>query len=193
MMNSKIFQKISVIYKSKKSSDNQCKRIRNWMYSVFNRHINLEAGWLKNHISHCPRCQQRFASLGRVNLALSFIKSQPINLHLLKRANTQAINVLKHSLREAPKAEQLRKIQPEPKLLERWSKYIQPIGNMAACVTILLLMKTGIFSSIDDVQTKGQKVIRQYYASRVGEDLTEELFPANPKQPTSPSSRGLTT
>lgn len=192
-MNLKIYQKLSVIYKSKKSSDNQCKRIRNWMYSVFNRHINLEAGWLKSHIAHCPRCQQRVASRGRVNLALSFIKSQPINLHLLKRANTQAIGVLKHSLREAPKSEQLRQIQPEPKLLERWSKYVQPFGNMAACVTILLLMKTGIFSSIDNVQTKGQKVIRQYYASRVGEDLTNELFPTNPKQSASPGSRGFTT
>lgn len=202
MTNFKIYQKISTIYRSRKRDSNsetrglgtnQCKRVRSWLFSVLNKRINLETGWLKNHIAHCPRCQQRFASISRVNLALSFIKSQPINLQLLKRANEQAISVLKHNLREAPKAHQLRQIQPEPKLLEKWSKYVQPVGNMAACAAILLLMKTGIFSSIDDVQTKGQKVIRQYYVSRVGEDLTDELFPTNSKQQASPSSRGLTT
>ena len=95
------------------------------------------------------------------------------------RANEQAISVLKHSLREAPKAVKLKQIQPEPKLMERWSRHMQPLGNMAACAAILLLMKTGIFSSMDGFQTKGQKVIRQYYSSRIGEDLTEEIFPTD--------------
>ena len=179
MITSKINQKVSIINQSKEKNTNQCKRTRNWLYSTLSKHINPEAGWLKNHIAHCPRCQKRFASCGKVNLALSFIKSQPLNLRLLRRANEQAIGVLKHSLREAPKAGKLRQIQPEPKLLERWSRHVQPLGNMAACAAILFLMKTGIFSSIDNVQTKGQKVIRQYYSSRVGEDLAEDIFPTD--------------
>ena len=176
MITSKIKQKVSIINQSKKRNINQCKRIRSWLYSTLSKHINPEADWLKNHIAHCPRCQKRFISCGRVNLALSFIKSQPLNLFLLKRANEQAIGVLKHSLRQEPKASKLRQIQPEPKLLERWSRHFQPLTNMAACAAILFLMKTGIFSSIDNVQTKGQKVIRQYYSSRVGEDLAEDIF-----------------
>ncbi len=179
--------------KSHKRSPNQCRRIRNWLYSALGRRINPEANWIHNHIANCPRCRKRFVSTGKVNLALSFIKSQPLNLRLLMRANEQAIGVLKHSLREAPKACKLRQIKPEPKLVERWSKHVQPLGNMAACAAILLLMKTGIFSSIDNVQTKGQKVIRQYYASRIGEDLAEEIFPTGSKQPSSASSGRFTS
>ena len=166
--------------KIKRRSPNQCKRIRNWLYSTLDRHVNPESGWLQDHIANCPRCRKRFISCSKVNLALSFIKSQPQNLALLKHANEQAIGVLKHSLREAPRACELKKEQPEPKLLERLSRHLQPVGNLAACATILLLMKTGIFSSMDGFQTRGQKVIRQYYTNQIGEDLAEEIFPAGP-------------
>ena len=94
------------------------------------------------------------------------------------RANAQAIGVLKHSLREAPKARKLKVMQPEPKLLERWSKYKHSAANAAACIAILFLMKTGVFSSMDKFQTEGQKAIRQYYAAQVGQDLADELFSA---------------
>ncbi|HUS73726.1 MAG TPA: hypothetical protein VMY06_11740 [Sedimentisphaerales bacterium] len=94
------------------------------------------------------------------------------------RANAQAIGVLKHSLRRAPKAQKLRVMLPEPKLFERCSKYMHSAANVAACIAILLLMKIGIFSSMDTFQTKGQKVIEQYYASQVGEDLADEVFSA---------------
>jgi len=30
---------------------------------------------------------------------------------------------------------------------------------------------------MNEFQTQGQKVIRQYYASRVGGDLADEIFP----------------
>jgi hypothetical protein len=179
MITSKIKKNILPSNVSHKRNPNQCKRIRNWLYSALSRHINPEADWLQNHIANCPRCRKRFISHSKVNLALSFIKSQPLNLSLLRRANEQTVNVLKHSLREAPKACKLRQIQPEPKLVERWSKHLQPVGNLAACAAILLLMKTGIFSSIDGFQTRGQKVIRQYYAKQVGEDLAEEIFPSD--------------
>ena len=94
------------------------------------------------------------------------------------RANAQAIGVLKHGLRRAPKARKLRTILPEPKLFERCSKYKRSVANVAACIAILFLMKIGIFSSMDKFQTEGQKAVKQYYASRVGQDLADEIFSA---------------
>jgi len=160
------------------NTNNKCRQIRAWLYKAISSRINLDTDWIQNHIANCPRCQQRFAAIGKVNLALSVIKSQPHNLDLLMRANTQAIRALKHSLQQAPKAQKLRTMLPEPKLLERWGKYAHSTANVAACITILLLMKIGVFSSMDKFQTEGQKVIRQYYASHVGKDLTDEIFTA---------------
>lgn len=157
------------------NKNNKCRRIRDWLHKAISSRINLDTDWIQNHIANCPRCQQRFAAFGKVNLALSAIKSQPHNLDLLMRANAQAISVLKHSLREAPKALKLRTMVPEPKLLERWGKYTHSIANIAACITILFLMKIGIFSSMDKFQTESKKVIRQYYAAHVGNGLAEEL------------------
>ncbi len=127
---------------------------------------------------------------GKVNLALSIVKSQPHRLDLLMRANTQTIGVLKHSLRRAPKAQKLRTILPEPKLLERWGKYRCSAANLAACIAILFLMKIGVFSSMNEFQTQGQKVIRQYYVSQVGEDLADEVFAKGTERPSSANSRG---
>lgn len=93
------------------------------------------------------------------------------------RANAQAIGVLKHSLRQAPRARQLRRILPKPKLLERCDKYGYAAANLAACIAILLLMKTGVFSSKDKFHTETQKVIKQYYVRQVGQDLGDEIFP----------------
>ena len=93
------------------------------------------------------------------------------------RANTQAIGVLKHSLRNAPKAQKLKTVLPEPTLFERFGKYRNSIVNTAACIMVLFLMKVGIFSSMDKFQSEGQKVVKQYYAIRVGEELADEIFP----------------
>ena len=106
------------------------------------------------------------------------MKSQPHQHDLLLRANTQAIGVLQNSIRNVPKANELKTMQPEPKLLERCNKYKHSLGNVAACITVLFLMKIGIFSSMDKFQSEGQKVVKQYYAIRVGEELADEIFPA---------------
>jgi hypothetical protein len=162
---------------TKKTSE-KCRTIRNWLCKVISSRIGVEAGWVRNHIAHCPRCQRRLASAGKVNLALSIIKSQPHNIDLLKRANAQAIGVLKHSLRNAPKAQKLKTVLPEPKLPERFGKYKSSIANTAACIVILFLMKAGVFSSMDKFQTEGQKIVKQYYTNQVGEELAEEIFHA---------------
>jgi hypothetical protein len=113
-----------------------------------------------------------------VNLALSIIKSHPCRLDLLMRANSQAMGVLKRSLREGPKAEELKSLRPEPKLAQRWRKYTHSATNAAACIAILLLVKIGVFSSMDKVQSEGQKVMKQYYAAHAGQDVADELFSA---------------
>lgn len=171
----------------------KCKQIRTWLLShrdslrrAIGSRFNLSpfavlrrtgnADWVQNHIAGCPRCQRRFAAIGKVNLALSAVKSQSHNLDLLMRANTQAIGVLKHSLRQTLKAQRLKTILPEPKKMERWGKYTHSAANVAACIAILLLMKIGIFSSMDKFQTEGQKAIKQYYAAHIGKDMADELI-----------------
>ncbi len=163
------------------NKNNKCRRIRGWLSEAISRHFDPNADWLQNHIKNCPRCQRRLVSYGKVNLALSAIKSQPHKLDLLMCANAQAIGVLKHSLRQAQEAKKLRTIRPEPKLRERCGKYASSAVNVAACIAILLLTKIGVFSSMDTFQTQGQKVIKQYYASHVGKDLADEIFPTDAK------------
>jgi hypothetical protein len=165
--------------------NNQCRRIRTWLYAAMSRRFGPEASWLRNHIIHCPRCQRRLVSCGKVNLALSFIKSQPHGLDLLLRANTQAIAVLKHSLRREKKAQKLERKLPEPKLLERCGQYGHSAVNLAACIVILFLMKIGVFSSMDNLHTQGQKVLKQYYVNQVGADLADEIFAKDTEPPSS--------
>jgi hypothetical protein len=105
------------------------------------------------------------------------MKSQPHKLDLLMRANTQAIGVLKHSLRNEPKAERLKVIRPEPRFPIRWSRRAYSAANVAACLMVVLLMKMGVFSSMNTFQTQGQNAIRNYYASQAGQDIANEIFP----------------
>ena len=159
-----------------KESDNTCRRIRGWLYSAMNKHFGPKAGWLRGHISNCPRCQRRLVASGKVYLALSIIKTQPHGIDLLMRANEQAISVLKHSLRQEPKAQELKTRQPEPKPREKYAKYGFSIGSLAACIAVLVLMKIGVFSSMDTVQNQGRKAIKQYYVKQIGPDLANEVF-----------------
>ncbi|MHC4148523.1 MAG: hypothetical protein ACYSR5_03455 [Planctomycetota bacterium] len=161
--------------KSSKSR-RSCRNIRAWLYGAISRRIGPDAGWVQNHIANCKRCQKRIASAGKVNLALSLIKCQPHGLDLLMRANTQAIGVLGKSLRDVPKAQKLKATLPGPKLLERCSQYKHGLVNAAACIAILFLMKTGVFSSMDKVQTEGHEAVKHYYASHAGQELADEIF-----------------
>ena len=159
-------------------ANNKCRGIRGWLYEIISSRFGFDADWVQSHIANCPRCQRRLVSAGRVNLALSAMKTQPYNLDLLMRANTQAIGVLKHSLREAPKAQKLRTVRPEPKLFERLVKYRHSTVNAAGCIAILFLMKGGVFSSMHTFQREGEKVVKQYYVSRAGQELADEIFGA---------------
>ena len=91
------------------------------------------------------------------------------------QANTRAINVLNHSLREAPKAAKLKKILPQPKWFLRYGKHTQALANTAACIAIVLLLKIGVFSSIDSFQKQGKNTVEQYYAKHLGDDLAKDI------------------
>jgi hypothetical protein len=138
--------------------------------------LGPQAPWVQRHVAHCPRCQKRLAALGKVDLAMSFLKSQPHRLDLLMRANTAAMRMLSHSLREATEAGKLEQAKPEPGLIERFGRYRNPITNLAACVAILFLAKAGIFSSFDKVHTQGHAALKQYYATQAGDDVAREIF-----------------
>lgn len=155
---------------------NKCSGIRQWLYRAVLNSVSFDAAWIQSHVVHCPRCQRRLAAAGRLDIAFSLIKSQPHNLDLLMRANQQAIGVLKHSLRFSAKAEKLKYVLPEPKTIERCMKYRSSVANAAACFAILFLMKTGIFSSMEKFHSKGQQTIEQYYANRVGQDISNDIF-----------------
>ncbi|NIA17097.1 MAG: hypothetical protein GWO86_01995 [Planctomycetes bacterium] len=155
---------------------NICKRIRQRIFGAVAQRLKPNADWLQSHIAGCPRCQRRLASAGRVELALLLIKSQTHQSDLLARANSQAIGVLKHSLRDSPKAEKLRNKLPALSFTEKYGKYAKPAANYAACVAVIFLMKTNIFSSIVKYEKGGEKAIQQYYAKHLGEDLAKDVF-----------------
>jgi hypothetical protein len=96
--------------------------------------------------------------------------------------------VLKHSLREEPEAENLKTKLPKPDPSDKLLGYVRSFANTAACITILLLMKTGVLSSMKQFQSTGQKGIRQYYTKHVGEDMAEEIFTRQAGQASSSGS-----
>ncbi len=155
-----------------------CKQIRRRLVNSMARRLGPQAPWVQRHIAHCPRCQRRLLALGKVDLALSFIKTQPLRLDLLTRANAAAVRMLNHSLQEAAKEKKFEQAAPEPTLIEWCGKYRNPITNIAACIAILFLTKAGIFSSFDKVCTRGEAALKQYYTAQAGEEVAQDLFGA---------------
>jgi hypothetical protein len=158
---------------------NYCRQLRDRALRLLANSFSLDRQWMQNHIANCPRCQRRLAYLGKVELAMSLLKSQPHNLTLLMRANTQAIGVLKHCIRTTAKAEQLRNIRPDLSIMERCARYKNAFASAAACIVIAFLIKGSAFSSARFFESKGQKAVEHYYASNAGEDITRDIFTKN--------------
>ncbi len=155
-----------------------CRQIRRrWMNSMLRR-LSPEAPWVQRHVAHCPRCQRRLAALGKVDLALSFIKTQPCRLDLLTRANAAAMRMLNHSLQEAAGAKDLERAEPEPMVIEWCGKYRNQVVNVAACLAIVFLTKAGIFSSVNKACTRGEEALKQYYTAQAGAEVAQDLFGA---------------
>lgn len=158
------------------SRNSGCKRLRQQWLGAVGRQFSIRAPWVQRHVATCPRCRRRLAGLGRIDLALSIIKSQPQHLDLLKRANTAAVKMLKHGLREAPQARVLENTQPEPSFLERLGIYRNYVTSLAACLAILVLVRTELPASFGKMNTGGEELMKQYYSHRAGTDLADEVF-----------------
>ena len=100
-----------------------------------------------------------------------------MQLGLLGRANAGAVRVLQRTAREVPQAHTLKVATPEPTLSEKVRQLRGSLTQVAACLAIALLGKIGLFSSIQNAQTHSQKALNQYYASQVGQELADEVFP----------------
>ena len=155
---------------------NLCRKLRRRLEVSLSRSLGPDASWVRRHVARCPRCRKRLADLSRVDWALRIIKSQPHGLDLLKRANAGAVRMLNHELRDKARQRHLDETSPEPALIERCRKYENVAVNVAACVAILLLTKTGLFSSFAKARTEGHQVMKQYYATQAGQDLADEIF-----------------
>jgi hypothetical protein len=132
---------------------------------------------LSHHVSHCPRCQQRLAIVNRVEIAMMLIKTQPLDAGLLARANNKALDTLKHSLRKAPQSAALRTTQPDLSRFEKIRPGLERVMNTAACLFVVLMIKTGISSSLIDYREQGETVIHNYYARNLDSQIFDEIFP----------------
>ncbi len=159
-----------------KPAPGHCRKIRRRLADSAYRRLGPGASWVQRHVAGCPRCQRRLAALGKVDLALSVVKSQPHRLDLLMRANTAAVQMLSRQLREDAESRRLEQARPEPSFAERCGRHQNAVTNVAACLAILVLTKAGIFSSLDSANTHGQAVMKQYYTNQAGEDLAREVF-----------------
>jgi len=111
-----------------------------------------------------------------VDLALSVIRSQPHRFDLLTRANNAAIHMLSNRLRQTAEADRLKEAQPQPSLVDRLTEPQNALINMAACLAVLALTKTGIFTSLDKADARGRAAVKQYYANQAGPDIADEIF-----------------
>lgn len=160
---------------------NPCKQVRSrqGMWTFLKERVRDK---LSEHIATCPRCQKRLAMVNRVELAFGLIKSQPHGLDLLACANTKAIGVLKHSLRDAPQSEKLRHSRPDQNWLEKKRPVIERILNIAACLFVVVMIRMGVTSSLTNVKHKGQTALHNYYARNLDSQLYNELFPEDTLQ-----------
>ena len=153
-----------------------CRHTRQWFLSALRRGLGPEAGWVQRHMAACPRCCRRAASWRRVELGLRVVKSRPLRLGLLQQANAEAVKMLTHELREAAKARELTSAEAESPFLGRAGRHRHWLTNIAACLAILFLTRSGLFSSLNRLNTGGEAYVRHYYASQAGEDLAGEVF-----------------
>jgi hypothetical protein len=161
----------------KTQNDNPCRAVRRKLSAALDSMLNRAFGvFLRSHIEHCPRCSRRLMSLHRVELAIQLTRSQAHSLDLLSRANTAALCMLKHSLRFTPKAEKLRAARPEPNWVIRHSSVLEKVFNVAACLFVLVLIKCGTTAFLKDVRRDGTKVMYNYYAKNLGQDMANDLM-----------------
>jgi len=132
--------------------------------------------WVQRHLANCPRCQRRAQALGKVHLALSLIKTQPHKFDLVTRANNRAIAVLKRSLRQMPQAEAVCHMLPKPTFIERLRKHTQPVSAAAACLLAVVLLRTGLISSVSRLQRDTERAMRQHCARYLEQETLDDII-----------------
>lgn len=161
---------------------NQCRKVRKNRSGLWNI---LKSGLLErlsDHVAECPRCRERLAMIHRIELGLMLMKTQPLEDGLLSRANNRALEVLKHSLRYAPKSELLRNATSDISRLEKMRPGFERILNTAACLFVLVMIKTGTSNSLLGYRVQGKAVIHNYYARNLDSQTLSELFPTDSDQ-----------
>ncbi len=156
---------------------NQCKKLRENLVKKTIGKLSRTL-WLQNHIAACPRCRGRIARVARVDFALTLLKSQPHSSDLLTRANISAISVLKHSLRESPKADKLTQTESTEAWRQKCGAHIVPLAKTAACLAVILIIKLGVLSSMDNFCKQGGNAVEHYYARHLGQEYADEIFSA---------------
>ena len=159
----------------KSKNTKNCTLMRDWLKRFLSKGLKFDNSRLYDHFLNCPKCQQRLASINKVDNAFMMIKSEIHRSDLLARANKQAIGVLKHSLRENPATFKLEEASPKPSLISILSRYNHRLINTAACFIFFVLVKTHVYNSIEDFQTSGDKIVANYYEKQLGSDLADEL------------------
>jgi hypothetical protein len=161
----------------KTAQDNPCRAVRGKWSTMMDSMLNRAFGtFLRNHIEHCPRCSRRLMNFNRVEWAILLTQSQSHSCDLVARANIAALHMLKHGLRFAPKAEKLRAARPQPGWLIGHSAVLEKVFNVAACLLVLALIKFGTTSFLKDVQQDGTKVMHNYYAKNLGQEMANDLM-----------------
>ncbi len=156
---------------------NQCSELRKSRTNIWGSWWRRVMEQLSDHVANCPRCQRRLAMKNRVELALMLIKSQPLNMGLLARANNKALNILKHSLRNAPKSVALRAARTDLTRLKKIHISMERVLNVAACVFVVIMIKAGQSNSLLNYQKQGKTAIKNYYARNLDSQMVNEIFP----------------
>ena len=159
------------------TNTNQCRRTRRGRLGLWDAFRTRLLERLGDHVAECPRCQKRLATVNRVELGLMLIKSQPQQIGLLSRANRQALDGLKHSLRHAPKSVILRGVNSDMNRLEKMRPGLERLLNAAAWVFLVLVIKTGVSNSLLNYREQGETVIHNYYARNLDSQIFDEIFP----------------
>lgn len=134
---------------------------------------------LNDHVAYCPRCQRRLAIVNRVEIAMMLLKTQSQDIDLLARANSKALDAMKHSLRNAPQSAMLRTTQVGQNRFEKNHPGLERALNFAACVFVLVMIKTGVSNSLLDYKRQGEDVILNYYARNLDSQMLDEIFPSD--------------
>lgn len=165
--------------KTNRSSKKQCRQTHKSQAGLWASFRLRAMERLNNHVAQCPRCQRRLALINRVELALTLVKTQTHSTDLLARANNKTLDVLKHSLRFAPKSAVLRTAKADLSRLEKVRPGLERVLNVAACVFVLVMIKTGMSGSLQSYKDQGEAVIHNYYARNLDSQTFDAIFPNN--------------